>query len=546
MIAKDRTCSAWTMLHDHGRRAPYDDPVLMTADRRARDRLVRPLPDDGVWGWLGPLLVAAFAGILRFWRLGTPKAFIFDETYYAKDAYALLQFGVEQDFVSAAKEGDPDPANAKILAGDLSGLFTGDPSYVVHPPGGKWVIAVGEQLFGMTPFGWRFMVALLGTLAVLMTARIGRRLLGSTLLGCTAGLLLAVDGLAYVHSRTALLDPILMFWALAAFGALLVDRDQARARLAGLVGRADLGRLGPSLGLRPWRLLAGVCLGMACATKWSGLWFVAVFGLMAVLWDVGARRTAGVRRPFLGALVRDAAPAFAALVLVALVTYLLTWTGWFLGGDDAYNRYWARDNPGTPLVPDALRSLWQYHQQAFDFHTGLESFHPYRSNPWGWLVLARPVSYFYESSGKGAGGCDVESCSQAVTALGTPAIWWAAALTLPVLLVMWLGRRDWRAGAVLAGVAAGYLPWFLFQGRTVFSFYAVAFVPWLVLGLAYCLGLVLGGERASPRRRQWGAAAAGAYVLLAVVNFAYLLPVLSAQVIPYAEWLDRMWMRSWI
>ena len=48
-----------------------------------------------------------------------------------------------------------------------------------------------------------------------------------------------------------------------------------------------------------------------------------------------------------------------------------------------------------------------------------------------------------------------------VLALGTPAIWWAACLALPVLLFLWAGRRDWRAGAILCGVAAGYLPWFL-------------------------------------------------------------------------------------
>ena len=98
----------------------------------------------------------------------------------------------------------------------------------MHPPAGKWVIAIGEWMFGMTPFGWRFMVAVTGTLAVLMTARIGRRLFRSTLLGCVAGLLLSVDAMEYVHSRTALLDPLLMFWVLAAFGALVVDRD-ARA-----------------------------------------------------------------------------------------------------------------------------------------------------------------------------------------------------------------------------------------------------------------------------------------------------------------------------
>jgi dolichyl-phosphate-mannose-protein mannosyltransferase len=518
--------------------------MLMTARAQSvRDRLVRPMPDDGVRGWLVPLLIAAFAGVLRFWRLGTPKAFIFDETYYAKDAYALLHYGVEQNYVKGT---DPakDLANEHILAGNFHNLFTGDPAYVVHPPAGKWVIAIGEWLFGMNPFGWRFMVALLGTVSVLMIARIGRRLFRSTLLGCTAGLLLAVDGLHFVHSRTALLDPLLMFWVLAAFGALLIDRDRARALLADRMGVLD--RFGPGLGLRPWRVAAGVFLGLACATKWSGLWFVVVFGLLTVLWDLGARKTAGVQRPFLGALLRDAGPALLSLVVLAAGVYLLSWTGWFLGGHHSYGRDWAGQHHGPSLVPDAVWSLWHYHVDAWNFHRHLHTFHPYRSNPWGWLVLSRPVSYYYQGPGLGEMGCHVDRCSQAISALGTPAIWWASLIALPVLGFLWIARRDWRAGALLAGVVAGYLPWFFFQDRTIYSFYAVAFVPWIVLAVTMCLGLLIGDGDASPRRRQWGAAAAGAYVLLAVANFAWLLPVLSAQVIPYADWAHRMWWKSWI
>lgn len=513
---------------------------------RVRERLSPPMPSDRLWGWVGPLVITAIAGVLRFWDLARPRAFVFDETYYAKDAWSLLHFGAEQNYIKADTKDGPDPANQAILAGNPDGLWTGDPSYVVHPPGGKWMIALGEQLFGMTPFGWRFTVAVTGTLAVLLTARIARRLFRSTLLGCVAGLLLTVEGLAYVHSRTALLDPLVMFWALVAFGALVVDRDFARARLGARLTAAATGRFGPYLGFRPWRVVAGVALGLACSSKWSGLWFVAVFGLMTVAWDMGARRTAGVRRPWIGAVVRDALPAFASLVLVAAAVYLATWTGWFLGGDRAYLRDWAETHPAPWRVPDALWSLWHYHQEAWKFHTGLTTFHPYRSNPWGWLVLARPVSYFYEGPTLGEKGCAVDTCSQAITALGTPAIWWASLLALPVLLYLWAGRRDWRAGAILAGVAAGYLPWFLFQERTIYSFYAVAFAPYIVMAVTMCLGLVLGGATASPIRRQWGAAAAGSYVVLAVANFAWLLPVLSAEVIPYADWARRMWWKSWI
>ena len=493
----------------------------------ARERLLTPLPRDLPWGWLGPLLVAAFAGLLRFHRLGVPPEMVFDEVYYASQAADLLDYGVEYD----PEEGAPE--------------------YVVHPPVGKWVIALGQLLLERDAFGWRFMVALLGTLSVLMLARIGRRLFRSTLLGCAAGLLLAVDGMHFVHSRMALLDLILMFFALGAFGALLVDRDRTRERLASTVerlGAPALSGFGPGLGLRPWRLGAGVLLGLAVGTKWSGLFFLAAFGLLTVLWDLGARRAAGVERPWAGTLVRDAWPAFFSLVGVALVVYLASWTGWFTADPStAYARDWAEtQGGGWPLVPSALQSLLHYHDQALGFHETLSSPHNYESNPWGWLVLARSTSVFYEGLSQGQGGCEVESCAQAITALGTPALWWAATLALPVLLVRWAGARDWRAGAVLAGVAAGYLPWFAYQERTIFSFYTVAFVPWLVLAVVLVLGLVLGPRDASPARRATGAAVAGSYVALVVVNFAWLYPVLAAVVIPYAEWADRMWWPSWI
>ena len=189
-----------------------------------RDRLVPPFRNPGegrAWqtlrlgpaavrrlaqwsGWGGPVFVALFAGVLRFWQLGGPRAVIFDETYYAKDAWSLWHFGYEASW--------PDNANAQILATPQRIPVSPDPSYVVHPPVGKWIIGFGEWIFGLNPFGWRFMTALLGTLAVLMLCRIGRRLFRSTALGCLAGGLMAVDGLEFVMSRTALLDLIVMFW----------------------------------------------------------------------------------------------------------------------------------------------------------------------------------------------------------------------------------------------------------------------------------------------------------------------------------------------
>ncbi|MBC7271233.1 MAG: phospholipid carrier-dependent glycosyltransferase, partial [Streptomyces sp.] len=107
-------------------------------------------------------------------------------------------------------------------------------------------------------------------------------------------------------------------------------------------------------------------------------------------------------------------------------------------------------------------------------------------------------------------------------------------------------RRDWRAGAVLCAVAAGYLPWFLYQDRTVFSFYAVVFVPYLCLALTMTLGALLGPPGASAGRRRNGALAAGVLVLLIAWSFIYFFPVYTGQTIPYGDWRARMWLDTWI
>ena len=194
-----------------------------------RAPLNRAMPSHGVRGWIGPILVTALAGVLRFVNLGRPDAIIFDETYYVKDALALLRFGYERKAV----EGADDMILAQDAPWDQLDIFDPDPSFVVHPPLGKWVIAVGEWGFGVVPFGWRFGVAVLGTLSVLMTARIIRRLTRSDLVGTVAGLLVALDGLHIVMSRSGLLDMSLLFFVLAAFGLLLLDRDAARRRAEG-------------------------------------------------------------------------------------------------------------------------------------------------------------------------------------------------------------------------------------------------------------------------------------------------------------------------
>src|SRR6201997_1296378 len=83
-----------------------------------RARLLTPMPDDRLLGWIGPLLVTLFAGFLRFNRLSVPNAIIFDETYYAKDAWSILKHGVEWNWVSVSS--NPTSVNNQVVSGHFS------------------------------------------------------------------------------------------------------------------------------------------------------------------------------------------------------------------------------------------------------------------------------------------------------------------------------------------------------------------------------------------------------------------------------------------
>ena len=522
-------------------------PPPPAPDASTLDRLRVPPLTDRLTGWLVTLSITAIAFAIRIVGLATPNKLVFDETYYAKDAYALLRSGYERQW--------PDNANASIVAGNIDVMKTAA-SFIVHPPVGKWLIAAGEAVFGMNSFGWRVAPLVFGTLLVLITIRLVRRVSRSTLIGGVAGLLLTFDGLAFVMSRTALLDIFLAFFVVAAVACLAADRDWFRNKLADHLVAMQLpdlgGTFGPALIIRPWRIAAGLCFGLALGTKWNALYILAAFALLSLAWDMGARRVAGAGRHAGWALIRDGVPAFVSLVLLSAVVYVTTWIGWF-ATSGGYDRQWGSQHPDawtTRAFGRALASFLHYQRDIWNFHTGdfiMNAQHTYRANPIGWLVLARPLGIDAVNDIRpGTSGCTgPENCLSVISAIGTPALWWGAVFALVAAAILWIGARDWRFGIPVVGVLAGWLPWFQFEARPLFFFYAIAIIPFSVMAVALCLGRLLGPDEPTDRR-MIGGILGGAYVALVGANFAYLYPILTDQVLPHSKWLARMWLRSWI
>ncbi|MBD2760838.1 phospholipid carrier-dependent glycosyltransferase [Yimella sp. cx-573] len=538
----------------------------MTAEREVLRRRLLGRPrtaQEKLWAWVGPAIVTVIGGFLRFWDLGRPHQLVFDETYYVKQGWSMMQYGYEMKPTKVVSDGKA--ADSLFTMGQWQqGVYGTEADFIVHPPLGKWMIGGGEWLFGIdSSFGWRFAVALVGTLAIYLVGRAAWHLFRSPLLAIIASILLAVEGQEFVMSRTGILDIMVMFFALAAFVALLADRERTRAILADKVARMKVAGTwdenalaGPFLGLRPWRWVAGLCIGLDMAVKWSGGFYLVFFGLLSVWWDLGARRAVGVKRWVSATVIKDALPAMAIMVTLTLVTYVTSWWGWF-ASKDAWGRNWAATNPADKdsglspdsslfgWMPDALRSLWHYHVEMYNSAAGIVSPHNWESNPWSWMVQSRPTLFFAEYPTKGIDGCTVAKCAKVINPIGTPLIWWIGTIAIVILVFHWLLRRDWRAPAILAGIFAGWLPWFSYQERTIFTFYSVAFAPFVVLAVVFVLGLMLGGPGASRQRHKYGLMAVGAIVVACVAMFAFFWPIYTAQVTPYGQWDARMWLPSW-
>jgi len=428
---------------------------------------------------MAPILIALFSFLLRIWNLGTPQGFVFDEVYYVDGARDLLKYGVE--------------------------VTESSPEFIVHPPIGKWCIGLGIKLFGNNEFGWRISSAIVGALLIYIVARIANHLFHSKSLNALAAGLMALDGLELVHSRTALLDLFLTFFALLGAFAWLKNRY--------------------------W--MAGLFFGLAMATKWSGVYFLVAFALAAIYMDF---RTTGLSFRL---LVKRKMQFF----LLPVATYIFSWIGWFMSAR-GWDRHWAEGRKSSfSFIPAPLRSLWHYHAEMWHFHTTLTERHPYQANPWSWLVMGRPTSFYYETPNS----CGAKKCAQEVLALGTPLLWWFATLAIATVLGFWISshltsKPDPVASFILLGITAGYLPWFLFQKRTVFSFYAIVFEPFLILALVYCAKKYLGLQPWDRNRK----IIVAILVTAVAVNFFCFLPIFTAKVITYGAWSHMMWWPSWI
>ena len=427
------------------------------------------------------------AGLVRFVNLGSPDDIMFDETYYAKDACWYVQ--------------------ASKMVCDVDNEQT-----LVHPPLGKWLLAIGIRIFGYDAFGWRFAAALGGTVTVGLLFLLARRLFRHAAAAALAAGLLAFDFLHFVQSRIAMLDIFVPLFGVAAVLFALWDHDAAPE---------DRPRRPLSRG---WLAASGAAAGAAVASKWGGVFYLILVVVLTIAWGLGRRRRDDRPRPVLRTL-REEAPAlllwlFVLPLLLYVGTYAARLDGAVAAAPWSEGSFWR-------AVWDQQFSMWEFHTQVLD-----ESVHPYQSPAWSWLLLKRPVSYFFETTSSGQ--------YMEVMAIGSPLVWWTSILALLYCAYRWVRDRSVAsaAGIATAGFFFTYAPWVLApSGReAVFLFYLLPSVPFMCLAIAAVADRILGYTE--------GKIAVGSFAAAALIFFGFFYPVLAKVPIPKEQWDQRIRFRA--
>ena len=407
--------------------------------------------------WIAIVAVTAIAAGVRMWGLTRPTTLEFDENYYAKAACIYVG-------------GSDRTCRIRSTNERLFREQQWDVGSYVHPPLGKWTIALGIEAFGMDPFGWRIASAIAGTLAVTAVAILAQLLLGSVLWTFVSGLLLATEHLSVVLSRLALLDVHQELWVLVGFLCLVLDRRWIDRRTPPEPpDGSDAGA--PSPIWRPWRYAAGIAMGAAAAVKWSGALAIVAAVVISLIWETTRRRRGTVERgrAFARTLGRESFGLVVAFLVLPIVVYTAIYLPWLnhFGWD-------------VHRLIDTQLSAARFHLDLREFARDPSSgemtpTHYAYSRPWEWLVMTKPVVI---------ATLDVGDASRRIVAIGNPVVFWGAVWAIPYLAVAWWRKRDWVPGFLLLAILIQYLPW-VAVARPQFFFYVAPFTPFLVLALVY-------------------------------------------------------------
>ncbi|MDR1117164.1 MAG: glycosyltransferase family 39 protein [Oscillospiraceae bacterium] len=377
------------------------------------------------------------------------------------------------------------------------------PYETTHPPLGKVLIGVGISIFGMNPFGWRFIGVLFGVLMVPVMYVFIKKLFGKTAVAVLGTLLFSFDFMHYVQTRISTIDTYGVFFTILMyfFMYLFVSSDFDGPFRKQLIPLA----------------LCGISFGLGIASKWTC--FYAAIGLVAIyaIYIISQGR-AYSRERRMGEYWRRLLKLLLASVLFFVAA---------AGAIYYFSYYLFARGMGEPL---SLQLVWNNQIDMFKYHNGVTDSHPYESKWWMWIFDGRPILY-YRSFGDGM--------TSSFASWQNPVVSWAGLISVAGLAVrLFMKKGDKLALFIVIGYLSQLVPWTLIS-RCTFAYHYFPSVIFLVLALCWTINRFMD---IAPEKRKYSYALTGGAVGL----FALFYPVLSG--IYTANWYYRIflaWFPSW-
>ena len=354
----------------------------------------------------------------------------------------------------------------------------------VHPYLGKMLIIPGIELFGMTPFGWRFVNVIFGALFIFMMYYFALQLFKKRLFAFSAAFILTYSFMHFTQARVALIDTFGVFFIFVSFYYLY--RFIVKQQLSLL-------------------LLSGVFFGLASAVKWSASFAALGFFMIALYLLITGyplkKRFSGYRLILYGLL---------SYGIVAISVYTLSFFDIYLQGGNFQN-------------------IIDYQLNALNYHSSLVSTHAYSSPWWSWIIDFRPMCYYREIA---------DDRFSSITVFGNPAIFWLGIVAILYLAYLFVKRRTLESSFILIAFLSLWLP-YIFVGRLMFIYHFYYAVPFLILAIVYMLKDLM---KQFPKYHKYY------FIYLAVVALLFLAfyPVLSGYEVP-KSYVDNglIWFSGW-
>ena len=381
----------------------------------------------------------------------------------------------------------------------LHGLVTYE---TTHPHLGKILISLGILVFGMNPFGWRFMSVLFGILMIPLMYCFAKRLFKDSFVCAATTSLIVFDCMHYNLSRIATIDIfaasfilLMYYYMYQYFQKDSVCRAAGRPPAGSFIARDVYIPLA----------LSGIGMAFGVATKWTGVYAGLGLGVLFIWYTITHFPKGQVLKLFWFCCL-----FFVAVPLIIYTLCFIPVVGY---------------TPDNGLIDKAVKGTWY----MFDYHSNLEAEHYYSSPFYEWPFIWMPLLDANDNVGDKI---------SAISCMGNPAIWWMGIFCELYVFFRWIVKKDKKAGFLCIAYLAQYIPWMSIS-RITFIYHYFPAILFVMLMMGYTMLHIR-------EHFPWGKKVIAIYMAAAVICFLLFFPLISGLPVKLEYGLRLRWLKDWI